>query len=97
MLSGWTQISLKFHHQLISKIQAALLVNPQVSHFLPCKTLIPPPLRLRSYFGYPPVRDALPNTTHHALAALQHAGIVSHLITQVKLPVPSVYKRILTP
>ncbi|KAF7770428.1 hypothetical protein Agabi119p4_6402 [Agaricus bisporus var. burnettii] len=37
---------------------------------------------LRSYFGYPPVRDALPNTTHHALAALQHAGIVSHLITQ---------------
>lgn len=39
--------------------------------------------RLRSYLGYPPVRDALPNTTHYALAALQHAGIIPRLITQV--------------
>jgi len=37
---------------------------------------------LRSYLGYPPVRDALPNTTHFALAALQHAGFVPRLITQ---------------
>ncbi|KXN87442.1 NAD-dependent protein deacetylase SIR4 [Leucoagaricus sp. SymC.cos] len=37
---------------------------------------------LRSYLGYPPVRDALPNTTHYALAALQHADVVSQLITQ---------------
>lgn len=40
-------------------------------------------LRLRSYLGYPPIRDALPNTTHYALAALQHAGTLSRLITQV--------------
>lgn len=39
--------------------------------------------RLRSYLGYPPVRDALPNTTHYALAALQHVGIIPRLITQV--------------
>lgn len=38
--------------------------------------------RLRSYLGYPPVRDAQPNTTHFALAALQHLGVVSRLITQ---------------
>jgi len=37
---------------------------------------------LRSYLGYPPVRDAQPNTTHFALAALQHLGVVSRLITQ---------------
>ncbi|ESK94883.1 nad-dependent deacetylase [Moniliophthora roreri MCA 2997] len=37
---------------------------------------------LRSYLGYPSVRDALPNTTHFALAALQYSGIVPHLITQ---------------
>ncbi|OBZ73820.1 NAD-dependent protein deacetylase SIR4, partial [Grifola frondosa] len=38
--------------------------------------------RLRSYLGYPPVRDALPNTTHFALAALQYKSIVPQLITQ---------------
>ena len=38
--------------------------------------------RLRSYLGYPPVRDALPNTTHFALAALQYKSIVTQLITQ---------------
>ncbi|KZT21588.1 DHS-like NAD/FAD-binding domain-containing protein [Neolentinus lepideus HHB14362 ss-1] len=37
---------------------------------------------LRSYLGYPPVRDALPNTTHYALAALQYTGVVTRLITQ---------------
>ncbi|CCM02533.1 uncharacterized protein FIBRA_04635 [Fibroporia radiculosa] len=37
---------------------------------------------LRSYLGYPPVRDALPNTTHYALAALQYASVVPKLITQ---------------
>ncbi|KDQ19692.1 hypothetical protein BOTBODRAFT_28251 [Botryobasidium botryosum FD-172 SS1] len=36
----------------------------------------------RSYFGYPPVRDAQPNPTHYAIAALQHANLVSRLITQ---------------
>lgn len=36
----------------------------------------------RSYFGYPPVRDALPNPTHYAIAALQYASLVTHLITQ---------------
>ncbi|KAI0372615.1 DHS-like NAD/FAD-binding domain-containing protein, partial [Pilatotrama ljubarskyi] len=37
---------------------------------------------LRSYLGYPPVRDAQPNPTHFALAALQHSSIAPHLITQ---------------
>lgn len=37
---------------------------------------------LRSYLGYPPVRDAKPNTSHFALAALQYAGLVPHVITQ---------------
>lgn len=37
---------------------------------------------LRSYLGYPPVRDVLPNTTHFALAAFQHAGTIPRLITQ---------------
>ncbi|KAK0188638.1 DHS-like NAD/FAD-binding domain-containing protein [Armillaria mellea] len=37
---------------------------------------------LRSYLGYQPVADALPNTTHYALAALQHAAVIPRLITQ---------------
>ncbi|KAL0575284.1 hypothetical protein V5O48_006685 [Marasmius crinis-equi] len=37
---------------------------------------------LRSYLGYPSVRDSLPNPTHYGLSALQHAGIVPRLITQ---------------
>ncbi|KII87334.1 hypothetical protein PLICRDRAFT_42959 [Plicaturopsis crispa FD-325 SS-3] len=37
---------------------------------------------LRSYLGYPPVRDTLPNTTHFAIAALQHSSLVSRLVTQ---------------
>ncbi|KAF9266907.1 DHS-like NAD/FAD-binding domain-containing protein [Marasmius fiardii PR-910] len=37
---------------------------------------------LRSYLGYPSVRDALPNTTHYGLSALQYARIVPRLITQ---------------
>ncbi|PPQ98937.1 hypothetical protein CVT24_003564 [Panaeolus cyanescens] len=37
---------------------------------------------LRSYLGYPPVRDALPNTTHYSIAALQEAGFIKRLITQ---------------
>uniref|UniRef100_A0A8H8CIN6 Deacetylase sirtuin-type domain-containing protein n=1 Tax=Psilocybe cubensis TaxID=181762 RepID=A0A8H8CIN6_PSICU len=41
-----------------------------------------PNYKLRSYLGYPPVRDAQPNTTHFALAALQHTSHVSRLITQ---------------
>ncbi|CEL56353.1 NAD-dependent protein deacetylase SIR4 OS=Batrachochytrium dendrobatidis (strain JAM81 / FGSC 10211) GN=BATDEDRAFT_20316 PE=3 SV=1 [Rhizoctonia solani AG-1 IB] len=36
----------------------------------------------RSYLGYPPVRDAQPNPTHFALAALQWTGLVPRLITQ---------------
>ncbi|KAJ7130645.1 DHS-like NAD/FAD-binding domain-containing protein [Mycena epipterygia] len=36
----------------------------------------------RSYLGYPTIRDALPNPTHFALAALQHARIAPRLITQ---------------
>ncbi|CAE6427805.1 unnamed protein product [Rhizoctonia solani] len=36
----------------------------------------------RSYLGYPPVRDAQPNPTHFALAALQWADFVPRLITQ---------------
>ncbi|KAI0349549.1 DHS-like NAD/FAD-binding domain-containing protein [Trametes cingulata] len=38
--------------------------------------------RLRSYLGYPPVRDAQPNPTHFALAALQYSSVAPHLITQ---------------
>lgn len=37
---------------------------------------------LRSYLGYPSVRDALPNTTHFALAALQYTSFVPRIITQ---------------
>ncbi|KAJ3743607.1 DHS-like NAD/FAD-binding domain-containing protein [Lentinula detonsa] len=37
---------------------------------------------LRSYLGYPSVREALPNTTHYAVAALQYAGVIPRLITQ---------------
>ncbi|KAG7445026.1 DHS-like NAD/FAD-binding domain-containing protein [Guyanagaster necrorhizus] len=37
---------------------------------------------LRSYLGYQPVVSALPNTTHYALAALQHASVVPRIITQ---------------
>jgi len=43
--------------------------------------------RLRSYLGYPVVRDALPNTTHFALAALQYSSYISRMITQVCLEV----------
>lgn len=32
--------------------------------------------------GYPPVRDTLPNTSHYAIAALQHTSFVSRLVTQ---------------
>jgi Sir2 family len=38
--------------------------------------------RLRAYIGFLPVRRTLPNSTHYALAALQHAGAVGSLITQ---------------
>ncbi|KAI0730753.1 DHS-like NAD/FAD-binding domain-containing protein [Earliella scabrosa] len=37
---------------------------------------------LRSFLGYPPVRDAQPNPTHYALAALQYAHVTPHIITQ---------------
>ncbi|KAG9313096.1 DHS-like NAD/FAD-binding domain-containing protein [Chiua virens] len=37
---------------------------------------------LRSYLGYPSVRDTQPNTTHYALSALQHTGHIRRLITQ---------------
>ncbi|KAJ9115005.1 hypothetical protein QFC22_005333 [Naganishia vaughanmartiniae] len=36
----------------------------------------------RSYLGYPPVRDALPNPTHMYVAALQRLGLAPSLITQ---------------
>lgn len=32
--------------------------------------------------GYPLVRDALPNTSHYALAALQFTSYIPRLITQ---------------
>ncbi|KAJ4475043.1 DHS-like NAD/FAD-binding domain-containing protein [Lentinula aciculospora] len=37
---------------------------------------------LRSYLGFPSIREALPNTTHYAVAALQYAGVIPRLITQ---------------
>ncbi|KIY70585.1 DHS-like NAD/FAD-binding domain-containing protein [Cylindrobasidium torrendii FP15055 ss-10] len=37
---------------------------------------------LRSFLGYLPVKNALPNTTHCALAALQYASVIPHIITQ---------------
>ncbi|KAI0285837.1 DHS-like NAD/FAD-binding domain-containing protein [Russula aff. rugulosa BPL654] len=37
---------------------------------------------LRAYIGFLTVRHTLPNSTHHALATLQHAGAVSSIITQ---------------
>jgi NAD-dependent SIR2 family protein deacetylase len=36
----------------------------------------------RSLIGWPRLAAARPNRTHHALAALEHAGIVAGLITQ---------------
>jgi NAD-dependent deacetylase sirtuin 4 len=36
----------------------------------------------RSAEGWPKIRDARPNPAHHALAALEHGGWISHLITQ---------------
>jgi len=62
--------------------------------------------RLRAYIGFLPVRRTLPNSTHHALAKLQHAGAVGPLITQNVdglhhaalrhiLPEPEVDRRIL--
>ena len=62
--------------------------------------------RLRAYIGFLPVRRTLPNSTHHALATLQHAGAVGPLITQNVdglhhaalrriLPEPEVDRRIL--
>ncbi len=39
-------------------------------------------IRLRAYIGFQPVRRTLPNSTHYALAALQHASAVGPLITQ---------------
>jgi hypothetical protein len=38
--------------------------------------------RLRAYIGFLPVRRTFPNSTHYALAALQHTGVVGPLITQ---------------
>lgn len=43
----------------------------------------------RSYLGYPPVRQAEPNPTHFAIAALQKLGLVTNLITQVSSPPPA--------
>lgn len=37
---------------------------------------------LRSYLGYPPVRDTTPNPTHYAFAALQYSGVLGQLVTQ---------------
>ncbi|KAJ7879923.1 DHS-like NAD/FAD-binding domain-containing protein [Mycena olivaceomarginata] len=37
---------------------------------------------LRSYLGWPAVRNTTPNPTHYGLAALQYAGVAPRLITQ---------------
>ena len=52
------------------------------AHVLCSILIVTPCCRLRSYLGYPPVRDAQPNTTHYALAAFQHTGHIRHIITQ---------------
>lgn len=42
-------------------------------------------MRLPGYvriWATPPVRNALPNTTHYALGALQYTNVVKKLITQ---------------
>jgi NAD-dependent SIR2 family protein deacetylase len=36
----------------------------------------------RSHIGWPQVTRALPNISHHALEALESAGLVAHVITQ---------------
>nr|ODN81345.1 hypothetical protein L203_05600 [Cryptococcus depauperatus CBS 7841] len=36
----------------------------------------------RSFLGYPPVRNALPNPTHIQIASLQYLGLAPNLITQ---------------
>ncbi|KAJ7576998.1 DHS-like NAD/FAD-binding domain-containing protein [Mycena floridula] len=37
---------------------------------------------LRSFLGYPSIREALPNTSHYALAALQYTSFIPRIITQ---------------
>ncbi|KAG2365032.1 DHS-like NAD/FAD-binding domain-containing protein [Suillus spraguei] len=37
---------------------------------------------LRSYLGYPSVRNAQPNTSHYAIAALQYTSYLPRLVTQ---------------
>ncbi len=48
----------------------------------PTAVFIVHPKRLRAYLGFLPVRRTLPNPTHFALAALQHASVIGPLITQ---------------
>ena len=63
------------------QVQTALLVD-----FVSIRNLQPRlwlfSSRLRSYIGWPPVRDSKPNTTHTALAALQYSSFIPRLITQ---------------
>ncbi|EJD00489.1 DHS-like NAD/FAD-binding domain-containing protein [Fomitiporia mediterranea MF3/22] len=66
-----------FYHELVDESEKGFAFRQRYwhVHFLVL-------ISLRSYLGYPPVRDALPNTTHYAIAALQYTSHVSRLVTQ---------------
>ncbi|KAK7025205.1 NAD-dependent deacetylase [Favolaschia claudopus] len=57
-----------FYHQLMDESEAGHMFRQRYW--------------LRSYLGWPAIRASLPNTTHYALAALQHAHVVPRIITQ---------------
>ncbi|KAL4072791.1 DHS-like NAD/FAD-binding domain-containing protein [Scleroderma yunnanense] len=63
-----------FYHELVEESPKGYAFSNPVSYL----ALV----RLRSYLGYPPVRDAQPNITHCALAALQYTSHIPRLITQ---------------
>ncbi|KAJ7781999.1 DHS-like NAD/FAD-binding domain-containing protein [Mycena maculata] len=65
-----------FYHQLMDESEAGHARRTLARHAFRQRYW------LRSYLGFPMIRAALPNPTHYALAALQHARVAPRLITQ---------------
>lgn len=62
--------------------QTTILVSIELHASRDTLSYSEPIRRLRSYLGYAFVRNARPNTTHYALAALQYGKVIGKLITQ---------------